>query len=198
MLPQFTTSRKVGHEFHLYTKHKNDRYDIILGRDFTQELGIDILNPSKKFAWGGIEIDMVQPGHWSGRHKRSNTKSFNRKLELNEVKVILESKYEKADLDTLVESLDHLSSSEKFDLLKMMQMHALLFQGKVGKWKGPPIEIRLKPNTKPYHTKAYRVPQAYQKVFKEEIQRLVDIGALSPTFYSDWASPTLCIPKKDQ
>ena len=77
-------------------------------------------------------------------------------------------------------------------------MHELLFQGKVGKWKGPPIDIRLKPNTKPYHAKAYRVPQAYQKVFREEIQRLVDIGTLSPTFYSEWASPTFCIPKKDQ
>ena len=59
VLPQFTTNRKVSHEFHLFTKHKSDRYDFILGQDFTQKLGIDILNSSKKFAWGGIEIDMV-------------------------------------------------------------------------------------------------------------------------------------------
>ena len=141
---------------------------------------------------------MVEPDYWSGKHRRSNIRSFQQKQELNETKVILELKYGKADLTALVESLNHLSTSQKRDLLKMLQMHELLFQGKVGKWKGPPIDIRLKPNTKPYHTKAYRVPQAYQKVFREEIQRLVDIGTLSPIFYSEWASPTFCIPKKDQ
>ena len=70
-------------------------------------------------------------------------------------------------------------------------------KSKVGKWKGRPIDIILKEGTKPYHAKAYRVPQAYLKVFKEEIERFVDIGTLSPVTQSDWASPTFCIPKKD-
>ena len=70
VLPQFTSSRKIEHSFHLFTKTRNDRYDMILGRDLTQKLGLDILNSERKFKWNGIEVQMVPSGHWSGHKKR--------------------------------------------------------------------------------------------------------------------------------
>ena len=118
--------------------------------------------------------------------------------ELQEVKKILESKYEKADLEKVIEELIHLKDSQKVQLLSVMRKHEDLFQGRVGKWTGEPVDIKLKPGVKPYHAKAYRVPQAYMKLFKNEIDRLVEIGTLSPVTETEWASPTFCTPKKDQ
>ena len=171
---------------------------MILGRDLTQKLGLDILNSDKRFKWNGIEVDMVPPGHWSGSQKRWNVRNFRVEQENHEVKKILESKYEKADLPKLIEGLTYLDQRQRKQLLQIMLKYEPLFAGKVGKWKGKPIDIILKEDAKPYHAKAYRVPQAYLKVFKDEIDRLVEIGTLSPVIQSDWASPTFCVPKKDQ
>ena len=197
ILPQFTHNRKIKHDFHLFKKNQNDRYDMIFGRDLMQSLGFDILNSARKFKWNGIEIDMVPTGHWSGGKKRRNVREFRATQEHNEVKKILESKYEKADLNAVVQALSHLTQDEQQALLAVFLQHQKFFLGKVGTWKGKPIDIQLKDNVKPYHAKVYRVPQAYFKNFKADIDRLVSIGTLSPTVQSEWASPTLCIPKKD-
>ena len=194
ILPQFTHNRKIKHDFHLFKRHKNDRYDMVLGRDLMQSLGLDILNSTQKFKWNGIEIDMVPTGHWSGG---KNVREFRATQEHNEVKNILESKYEKADLHEVLANLPHLTEDQQQALLAVFLQHEDLFLRKVGTWKGKPIDIQLKDNVKPYHAKAYRVPQAYLQTFKTEIDRLVSIGTLSPTVESEWASPTFCIPKKD-
>ena len=56
-LPQFTTKRKVEFEFSVFKK--NGEYDIILGRDFGQTLGINVINKSRTFEWDNVEIPMV-------------------------------------------------------------------------------------------------------------------------------------------
>lgn len=52
-------------------------------------------------------------------------------------------------------------------------------------------------DAKPFYSKAYAVPYAHLKVFKEELNPLVAIGVLSHTGASDWAAGTFTIPKKD-
>ena len=158
---------------------------------------MDILYSTQKFVWNGIEVDMVPSGHWSGKSKKKNVRQF-RSHEANEVRKILESKYEVSNLEEVVFQLKYLTPEQQVTLLRVLQAHEFMFARRVGKWKGPPIDITLKEGVKPYHAKAYRVPQAYLKVFNEEIERLVEIRTLSPVVQSNWASPTFCIPKKDQ
>ena len=67
---------------------------------------------------------------------------------------ILESKYEEANLEELVASLTHLNRDQQLALLLVMNQHKPMFAGKVGQWKGPPIDIQLKDNVKPHHAKA--------------------------------------------
>lgn len=197
-LPQFTSNHRISHHFHAFTKHKNDRYDFILGRDFTKKIEIDILNSKQMYLWNVIEVKMVKAGHWTGQERKANVRQFKFDREVQEVRKILESKYEKADLSKVVEELTHLRDPERLELLRGMQQYEDLFQGKVGKWTGEPVDVKLKPGTKPYHAKAYRVPQAYLNLFKDEIERLVEIGTLSPESNTAWASPTFCTPKKNQ
>ena len=43
----------------LFKKSDSDKYDFILGRDFQQDIGLDILNSKRKLAWDDIEIEMI-------------------------------------------------------------------------------------------------------------------------------------------
>jgi hypothetical protein len=52
-------------------------------------------------------------------------------------------------------------------------------------------------DAKPFYSKAYAVPYAHLKVFKEELNPLVAIGVLSHTGASEWAAGAFIIPKKD-
>ena len=72
-----------------------------------------------------------------------------------------------------------------------------LFNGDLGKVPGPPVQLKLKPNSVPFCAKAYMVPNAIEHFAKQEIQKLVDVGALVKGVHSAWASPSFFRPKKD-
>ena len=63
-LPQFTAKRKINTKFHLFDKNKEDTYSFILGRDFCQLVGLDVLNSKKTFEWGSIQVKMVPRDYW--------------------------------------------------------------------------------------------------------------------------------------
>ena len=48
-LPQFTRNRKIDATFHMFNKQVNDCCLFVLGRDFCQNIGIDVLNSEKVF-----------------------------------------------------------------------------------------------------------------------------------------------------
>ena len=60
LLPDFTRQTKVEFDCHVDPTQTsaNSNYDIILGKDFMQKLGIDILNSSLTLRWDNIEIPM--------------------------------------------------------------------------------------------------------------------------------------------
>ena len=60
-LHQFTTKRQV--EFGCSVFKKSCGYDTILGHNFGQVLGINVINKSKTFERDNVEIPMVPQGH---------------------------------------------------------------------------------------------------------------------------------------
>ena len=62
-LPQFTTKRTVTAEMNLFKRAKEDPYDFILGRNFLQDIKLDIKNSTRTFHWDEIEIPIVPRGH---------------------------------------------------------------------------------------------------------------------------------------
>jgi hypothetical protein len=48
---------------------------------------------------------------------------------------------------------------------------------------------------KPYHAKAFSVPVSMEPLMKAEVQRLVDLGVLMKVNFSEWAAPSLGVPK---
>ena len=139
-------------------------------------------------------------GHFSDNKSRRklfrNVEQFENDCQETYLDEMKKSKYEAANLEEVLNKQANLNPKQKgkfYDLLKKCKN---LFPGKKGKWKGPKVSIELKENAKPVQSKPYKVPQDHLKVFKEEIDQLVDIELFEKVKLSEWSSPTFCIPKK--
>jgi hypothetical protein len=112
---------------------------------------------------------------------------------------ILDAKYEKVEVDEVINQLNHLSLEQKEDLRKVSKEHTKLFSGKLGFYPHRKfhIDIDLIPGAIAKHARLYPVPVIHLSAFKNELLHLVKIGVLSPQGASEWASPTFITPKKD-
>ena len=111
---------------------------------------------------------------------------------------ILDMKYSKANLETMVKQIKHLNNEAQERLLNVLKKFEHLFDGTLGEWKTAPVELELKdPNCKPYHAKPYPVPQSQEAKLKAEIARLVELKVLRKVNESEWASPAFTISKPD-
>jgi hypothetical protein len=110
---------------------------------------------------------------------------------------ILDTKYEKADIPAIVRDYcSHLSETDREKLFSMLLKFEELFDGKLGDWNLPPVSFAIKEGVKPYHGRAYPIPQIHKAVLMKEIDRLCTIGVLKWQPNSEWALPTFIIPKK--
>ena len=91
------------------------------------------------------------------------------------IKNILDAKYEPADLDEVIKEQTELSTDEKQKLRVLLDKYSDLFDGTLGKWKGSPVELKLKPDAEPYHAKAFPVPRVHMDTLKQEVERLCKI-----------------------
>jgi len=105
--------------------------------------------------------------------------------------------YKAADIDEIVSNQEHLVANQKELLRSTLRKHISALQGLRGKWRGDKVHLELLPGAKPYHGKAYKIPQAYKNLVKQEIDRLVSIGLLEPVEAAEWSAPSFCIPKSN-
>jgi hypothetical protein len=112
---------------------------------------------------------------------------------------ILDAKYDKADLPSIVKnSCAHLSTSHHNSLVELLLKFEELFDGMLGDWKIPPVSFELKEGAKRYHGRPYPIPKIHEATLIKEIDHLVAIGVLKWQPSSKWASPSFIILKKDQ
>jgi len=111
---------------------------------------------------------------------------------------ILEAKYEKADLNVVVnEHCGHLTSSEQEKLLKLLTEFEDLFDGTLGDWDTEPVSLELKEGARPYHGRPYPTSKVHQPTQKKEVERLCQLGVLKWEAESEWALPSFIVPKQD-
>ena len=114
------------------------------------------------------------------------------------MKKLLKSKYGEMDTEAAVQEQTHLTNVECQALIKAHQNSINLFQGECGKWKGVPVNIKLRAGAVPYSARPYPIPKAHRKLVEEEVEQLATIGLLTQIDASEWAAPSFAIPKKDQ
>ena len=204
-----TTAKKVKAQFTIPELHDNrliewdlhvtkdlGSYDMILGRDILEFLGIDVRFSNMTVEWGtstmpfkesdSTPLDSYHVDDPSGIEER-----------VNRVKEILEAKYEPADLEQICSAQDQLQVEQQKKLLALLQKYSELFDGTLGTWQGTEVDLQLKEGAVPYHAKAFPVPKVHMDSLKMEVERLCKLGVLKRVNRSEWAAPTFIIPKKD-
>jgi hypothetical protein len=141
---------------------------------------------------------MVPRGHWLPEKISSFWKKYKAAQEESNLTVIKPAEYQVVNIADVSESQKHLTLSKRNKLRTLLEKYQPLFMGKKGTYNGPPIQLELLPDSKPFYGKPFPIPHAYQQVTKDEINWLESIGILRKVSSSDWAAPTFITPKKNQ
>ena len=202
-LPEFSTQECIKWKFHVdnSVRTTNTRYDMILGRDILEQLPLDIKFSDRTLSWQDRSVPMKTMDELDKQNINEIVEQCYQSVHLNEISrrtmEILDAKYEKANLSTVVSACEYLNRQEKAALLRLLLRHEDLFDGSLGTWNGPEVHIKLKRDAIPQFSRPFPVPQVHEKTFKIELDRLVELGVLKWTNARDWAAPTFIIPKKD-
>ena len=191
-------------------KSKDSRYDMIIGNDILHDLGIDLMFSEERIQWkhphNPFEYDsipMKELGAFSGKDSCSmiydlHTTSQILQQEEERHRKILDADYSKVDIDTMVNGLD-IAKPTKSKLKQTLNKFPTLFGGGLGLLDIKPVDIELKPGSKPYGGRYYNVPKAYHDVAVKENERLVTVDVLEKLDHvndSPWAAPSFCQMKK--
>ena len=174
-------------------------YDIIVGRDLLNDLGIVIDFTNHHVKWMENFIFMKPRTHF--QHHTNFTSIFSDGVydvldDLDDA-FILDAKYEATSAKEVAEAQHHLTPEQRSQLEQTLANTTELFDGKLGHYKAEKIHLDLVDNAQPVHQKAYSVPTKLEPAFRKELDHLQEIGVLERAKTSLWASPTFVIPKKD-
>ncbi len=112
---------------------------------------------------------------------------------------ILDAKYQKADLQSIVrDNCKHLNANQQKKLLQLLKKYKSLFDGTLGDWKTKPVSFQLKEGISPNHGQVFSVPKIHKDTIMKKVERLCKLGVLERQPASEWASPSFIIPKKDK
>ena len=208
-LPEFSSSKIITHRFHIDDdrKHNNLGYDMIIGQDIMRKIGCITDYNKGTLIWNDTTVPM-----WNRDVDRPTPTLFRNELrevvkQTAEPKVtrratdrmvkILDSKYEKANLEEIAAAAHQLTDSEQQMLYKLLKEYEDLFDGTLGKWNTEPVHVEMKPDAKPSSSRYYPVPHINKETFRKELMRLVEIGVLTPVQESRYGTPVFIIPKKE-
>ena len=195
IMPEFHRDRIIEWDFSIAPNNLG-AYDMIIGRDILQGLGIKFDFTDLTIEWDRVVIPMrdadnMQKEAFYQHEPEAVVEATAR------IKSILDAKYVKADVDEIAAQADYLKPSRRKRLAKFLRKFEDLFDGTLGKWKMGAYEIELRPEATPYHAKAYPIPHIHTATLKMEVERLCQAGVLKQVNHSEWAAPTFIIPKKD-
>ena len=202
-IPELSSNKKVTWTCHVDEVSERDQvpYDMILGLDFLVEMGFVLDFEAKTIKWGESRMEMLPKGTVTNQYKfdtmyqLSQESTVLQRAEERQSR-ILDANYSKVEMNEYVETLDHLDSNEKKELLATLNQYPTLFGGGLGALKIEPIHLELKGEARPYHSKPFPVPRAYLETTKKEIERFQKLGIWERVNDSSWTAPTFIQPKK--
>ena len=202
-LPEFSTSKTIAWTAHVdeTTDPKKAMFDLIIGIDLMEALGVDISFKENKITWDDVTIPMKERGLVSDHDSMEIifhtavqapiiTKAETRQ------RMILDADYSQVDIDETIDQLEELSNDIKDKLKNVLKKTPNAFKGGLGTLKIKPIHLQLKPNAQPYHGKAFPIPKAYERTTRKEAKRFEEIGVWYHNPDTAWAAPTFIQPKK--
>ena len=89
----------------------------------------------------------------------------------------------------------HLTITQRNELLKLLQRFKESFNGTLVTWKTYTVDLDFKYNVKPICSQPYPVPTVHEEMFKKEVEILVLLGVLEVENYSELVAPSFAQPK---
>jgi len=216
--PEFSPTQCVDKPISAHVVPNLGPYDIVLGTDVMSPLGFDTHCSSKTVSWMNNRIPWKSPDDFEPEKENdsfstscyyadtpyvSNYENIANVFALRRPRdEIKSSKYELASPDEVASQQQHLTPLQRKDLSKLLSNFGDLFNGtlvhtgRLPKFRKK-VSLDLLPESQAFHSRPYPVPERHKAVFKEELERLVEIGVLSRCGPSEWLAPTFIIPKKD-
>ena len=184
IFPEFSPSLKVSSQkFNVF--EQQCRYDAILGRDFLQNVGMELNFSEKNMKWADRVVPMkppdwtattTQPLHLSGRTGASafmtndlrQTSLVNGYDSTDALATFTYDRIHKGEsVATIMKKQLHLSNDQRAALALVLSKFPTLFDGVLKSYKGKPVSLKFKPNSHPIHCKPY--PCAWKDI--ENIKR---------------------------
>jgi hypothetical protein len=156
-------------EWNMYVTKDLGNYDMIIGRDILQFLGINIQFSTQEVVWDYAsmlfkDFDATALDSYHIEDPDGLLKDTDR------LKKILDAKYVPADLEKLCQHQAQQQRAQQKKLLDLLQKHSALFNGTLGLWKEAEVSLELKEDAKPYHAHAYPVPQCHINTLHAEVE----------------------------
>ena len=128
-LPELNFTAHIFAPFHVTSQKSN--YHVIFGWDLLQELGINLDFQNKFVGWEESKISMKSI---NCKMKTNFTiqETKNIKSATNRIKIILDSKYEKANLKEIANKLKYLNLDEQFLTYSLLKKDENMFDGTLG------------------------------------------------------------------
>lgn len=205
-LPEFSHTRRFT-TVKAYVFDAPARYDIILGRNFLRMANMQLDFYKNETVWYENRV----PFHDTTFLEDND--NIRRALQINPFRVqqahsytgdsfynvegpLKAADYKKVDIAEVVAQQHHLSPTQRDDLFKVLNKFDKLFSGKIGHYKKRTFKIELKPGTVPYHCKQpYAIPMVDRQIFKDELDRQVELGLLEQVFDTEWGMPMFATKK---
>ena len=177
----------------------SSNYDLIIGRDLMQAVGIDLLFSTNEIQWDNATSQMrsTEMLKQDGIESVADTILEQEIIDEDIIQRMTEAKYSPADLSVEVQKSGHLTKTEQHQLLQLLQKYEKLFDGTLGEWKTSPVHLELKEGATPYYGRPYPVPKSQEQKLKAEIARLIKYKVLRKIHDTEWGMPAFIIPKKD-
>ena len=175
-LPELHDDRLIEWEFNLV--ESLGIYDMIIGRDLLQALGLSINFNDLTLQWDDAIIPMKDTSCTINNSYYIKEEGTTVDDATECIKKILDAKYEKANLHQVAKDQSHLDKYEQEKLLRLLKKYENLFDGTLGRWTGPVYDIELKPGATPYHARSYPIPKVHEATLKMEVERLCKQGVL--------------------
>ena len=199
-------------------------YDMILGWNLMNDLGIVLDFNNKSMAWDGSTVAMREYDQTQEQTSLVTNLLLNvidSNLEVNDsitlldqpsdmnyqekdvdasaykTKTICTSLYEPSNLQDIVDKCVYLVPSQCEQLYSLLNQFHNLFDGRLKTFKGPPVHLELIENPVPVRRRPYTIPTSHLAVFKEELRHLISIGVIEKALCSEWIAGTFIVPKKD-
>jgi hypothetical protein len=200
VFPEFSPTLKVVGPVRTTVFHnKETNYDLIVGMDVMIALGIEVSCSTQTIKWNDnvIPFQSVENFKHMGEHIALAMEALDDPLdeEMGEEygyksKKILHSKYEQVEVLELSKQQTHLTPEQQADLARLWSKFTKLFSGQLGAYPHQKVHLDLKDDAKRQSSRYYPIPRHHERVFKDELQRLCEIGVLTKCGPSEWLAPS--------